>query len=491
MIIFLLVSCGEVFMSNYGKDEGNLVVRFPGAAGDDSAVRAAVPAAGTQALLEYGVTLTGGSQTVNVVVPAGETSTVLSVTPGVWNIQAEAYLPGPVHVGTGSAQVRVVAGQTNNASVKMIFDNTTPASVEVSYMGTTYTAAYIGDNTYSALITTYDTTQTTAQVTINKAVPDQVIVDSSNTEITGPITVSIPSAQGNTASTTFTVNANDLEGFMAPYDVKLIFAWLVDTTASAMDLKARFSITTTGANGVTEAFNALHWLINTPEAGDFTQIIRLGDYIELPAPGFTVNGDGVAAAISPTTPTPVMVVGINSFNGINGNNTPHVVFHFKNIPGARRMEASDINTNGYAGSEMPAYLNGAFLTGLTSTAAGVPSSVLWAPSRVVSSGGYPPAGADTVTDTIWLPTEYEMVGTHLYSSSTHEAPGTQARLEYYTDDTSRIKYNSSNSAIWYWLASPYYGNAADFSVISAPGDPAYVGASSTSPSGVAPAFCVK
>jgi hypothetical protein len=503
MTVFLLVSCGDVVMSNYGKDGGNLLIRFPGAAGDHSAARSAIPGAGTQALLEYRITLTDGSQTLSAVVPAGETSTVLSVTPGVWDIKAEAYLPPgtyagndfPVHVGSGSAQVSVAEGQNAGAEIKLIFDNTTPASVEVSYLGTTYDAEYIGDNTYSALLTDYDPTQS-AQVTINKAVDDQVILNVNNTEITGPVSLLSPTDRGQTYHVPFTVNANDLEGFSAPYTVDLIFGWPVDTTASAMDLKTRFSITTTGVNGVTEAFNAVSWLINTPEAGDFADIIQLGDWIDLPAPGFMVapyNSDG---AISPTSPTPIMAVGINSFNGKNGNNTPHVVFQFKNVPGTRRMnQTADGNTGGYAASEMRAYLvpsnitgTGTFYAGLT--AAGVPDAVVWAPSRRVANGGSGASGADTIADKLWLPTEFEIGnGGTSYSSTTWEIPANQAYLEYYTNDSLRIKYDSSNTAVGYWDASPKATDAANFCIVGIDGTPNNALASSSG--GVAPAFCVK
>jgi hypothetical protein len=86
MVIFLPVSCDGV-TGNPGKDEGNLLIRFPGAeAGDDSAVRAAVPGAGTLAQLEYRITLTNGSQSESAVVAPGRGSAVLRVAPGVWDI---------------------------------------------------------------------------------------------------------------------------------------------------------------------------------------------------------------------------------------------------------------------------------------------------------------------------------------------------------------------------------------------------------------------
>ncbi|MDR1929051.1 MAG: DUF6273 domain-containing protein, partial [Treponema sp.] len=381
--------------------------------------------------------------------------------------------------------------QSAAATVKMIFDNTLPESVEVTYWDDPYTAVYAGDGVYSVILTTYNTTQT-AQVTIHRAVDDQVILDSSDTEITGPVSV-LSSTRGDTAYIHFTVNANDLEGFTFPYVVKLIFGWPVNTAASAMDLKARFSIATTGVNGVTEAFNALHWLINTPEAGDFAGIIQLGDSIELPAGSFSVSAYSSDGGISTTTAsTPLMVVGINSFNGKNGNNTPHVVFQFQNVPGTRRMNSTTDNTGGYAASEMQAYLygtgSGNFYTGLQ--AAGVPDAVVWAPSRRVANGGSTASGADIIADKLWLPTEFEIGnGVQTYSSMAWETPANQAYLEYYTNDSRRIKYNTGNTAAGYWRASPKANDAVNFCVVDTNGTPNNAPANSAY--GVAPAFCVK
>jgi hypothetical protein len=511
MVLFLLVSCGDVFMSNYGSDEGNLAIRFPGA-GDDSGGRAAIPSAGTQALLEYRLTLTSGSGTVSAVVPAGQTSAVLSVTPGVWDIQAEAYLPGSAvmagaHVGTGSAQVTVVAGQSAAASIKMIFDNTTPESVEVDYMGTTYIAVREG-TVYTAVLNAYDTSQPVS-ITINKAVDDQDILVN-NTIITAPFSktwseLGSPAPGRSTADTNaspaFTVEANAARGYSTAYTVELHFRWPVNTAARVgtdpMDLETLFGIANqTTSDDEEDAFNALHWLINTPEAGDFTQIIQLGDWVDLDS--LTVAAYNNAGAISETNTSwsgthgellRLIVVGINSFIGINGNTQPHVVFQFQNLPGTRRMNATDTKANGYAGSEMRTYLTGNFLTGLTT--AGVPSSVLWAPTRRVANGG---AGADAITDLLWLPTEWEMFGAQSYSSwyeingTASSGPNTlQADFNGYYMTNSRIKYNSSNTAGWYWVASPSTQPNASFAC-SGSGNNYFL---ASQVYGCAPAFCVQ
>jgi hypothetical protein len=274
---------------------------------------------------------------------------------------------------------------------------------------------------------------------------------------------------------------------------------LLDTGTGAKDLKVRFGISTSGAAGVTEAFNALHYLISSPKAGDdFTTAIQLGDWVDLDS--LAVNADSAGTPntnygyIFETANTDLgahgkllrlIVVGKNSFTGINSNNTPHVVFQFQNVPGYHRMNPTNTNVGGYAASEMKAYLIGNFYTGLT--AAGVPDGVVWEPRRAVWNG-YGSTTVDTITDKLWLPTEWEMFDASI--SSTYENSGNQAWLEYYTDDLSRIKYNSSNTAVWYREASPMTPlGGTMFADVHESGFSA--GFSASAAGGVAPAFCVK
>jgi hypothetical protein len=132
--------------------------------------------------------------------------------------------------------------------------------------------------------------------------------------------------------------------------------------------------------------------------------------------------------------------------------------------------------------------SGNFLAGLT--AAGVPDSVLWAPARYIANGGGNGATvADIITDKLWLPTEREMFGSRTYSNSIYETAANQARLEYYGENSKRIKHKSGSSRQWYWEASPEAADASSFCAVdyagtTANGDAGIVG-------GCAPAFCVK
>jgi hypothetical protein len=256
---------------------------------------------------------------------------------------------------------------------------------------------------------------------------------------------------------------------------------------------AKFDASTPG-----EAFTALHNLISFPVGtDDFTTIIALGDYIDLPS--LTIGG----TTINDVDLTPhgrllrLMVVGINSFQA-NGSYTGvsgapnHVVFQFQNVPINHEMNPYNDNTTGYLNSSMRTWLTASFLPGLKA-ATGLTDTVLWAPARKVANKGSGADGTHDITDTLWLPTEWEMHGSNDRSSSAHETAANQARLEYYpagnSGDTSRLKYTSDDTSGSYWMASPYYGSAAAFCSVNSLGNAHLFAASSVG--GCAPAFCVR
>jgi hypothetical protein len=255
---------------------------------------------------------------------------------------------------------------------------------------------------------------------------------------------------------------------------------------------------------VTDTFTGLHNLISAPQGtDDFTTIIALGDYIDLPSltiGGTTITDAEITGGADRGRLLRLIVVGINSFKSSGSyNENPsapnHVVFQFQNIPVTHEMNAANTNAGGYKKSAMKTYLTGDFLTGLKN-ATGLTGTELWAPKRYVANGGgaetYATA-ADLIEDELWLPTEREMFGSRRYSHETYETASNQARLEYYatgTDgNTSRIKYNSSNNADFYWTASPYSSSSGSFCYVHRAGISTMYFANSSE--GCAPAFCVR
>jgi hypothetical protein len=268
---------------------------------------------------------------------------------------------------------------------------------------------------------------------------------------------------------------------------------VIENAANAPSIKAKFGIQSAGKVGVEDTFTTLHAYI---QAGGLEDgVIKLEDWIDLEG-GIEVgayNGKGAFSYTPEQAKEPVtwtladgdnyfssrdkdprgtrcrlIVVGINSFNGKNGNTTPHVVFQFQNIPVVtRKMNSGLTNAGGYAASEMRKYLvevgnsgadpnDGKFLAGLLE--AGVPEEALWAPKRFVSVKGAEPGELE---DLLWLPTERELFGSNTYSVSADETEANQARLEYYDSNEKRLKFFVEDSVdiidsyggAW-WTASP-------------------------------------
>jgi hypothetical protein len=299
------------------------------------------------------------------------------------------------------------------------------------------------------------------------------------------------------------------------------------TVANAIqlqDIKLKFSGSEnkTGKAGVEAAFKELSAFIQKDGLTntETKDVIKLGDYIDLEG-GLTVeayNGlggywsdddQGWNGEIKITNNNSLgymkrlIVVGINSFNNLNGNGViQHVVFQFQNSPVMRRMNAADSNTGGYPVSEMRRYLapvvgadgSGTFLAGLYN--AGVPEEVLWGPARVMSTKNES-SPTETINDLLWLPTEYEMFGKVKNSVTGVETTGNQASFaQYYTGYIRLLKASSQdsyypaikNTTSAYWLASAGDSGANVFCVVFTDAKPALVKASNVR--GVSPAFCV-
>jgi hypothetical protein len=292
--------------------------------------------------------------------------------------------------------------------------------------------------------------------------------------------------------------------------------------ADAPDLKGKFGVTETGKDGVTKTFEVLSEFINAGGLTADPPVIAPGDYIDLDG-GLTVNayeGGGGFSYSAEDAQKPItvkgadrgkilrlIVVGINSFHSGKGHNgtytveandeVPHVVFQFQNIP-VKRAWGGNV-TGGYAQSDVRKYLTGNFLDGLKH--AGVPEGLLWGPERYVSTKGN---GAGKINDFLWLPTEREMFadgkGTNGNSFSvTEETAANQARLEYYTGNATRQKFEPDGlePLFGYWEASASRKNAdiligtlpAVCIVYSGNGNPDYILPYFSA--GIAPAFCIK
>jgi hypothetical protein len=324
----------------------------------------------------------------------------------------------------------------------------------------------------------------------------------------------VPSAQfskwhttsAGSGGTSYTDNqANvDIEPSSDGATVTLYAQWTWDTNP---DLMVKFGVKTSGyqisaitKQDVTGVFNRVSAYIKTQSASSVNPsvglgAIRLGDYVNLGSLNVSsYNGRGAITLTNTDTGNDklkLMVVGINPYynKNDNGTTTPHIVFHFKGIPGSNRM----MNTNGpnvYSLSEIREYLtpvpgvsaSGNYWAALKT--AGVPEDVVWDVDRRVSNKGSGATDADVIKDKLWLPTEREMIGGSSYGTS-YETATNQGRLAYYKDG------NTRNKGVYYWLASPYKNDTSNWCGINISGSGVRNDNGSTAVNGCVPAFAVK
>jgi hypothetical protein len=284
------------------------------------------------------------------------------------------------------------------------------------------------------------------------------------------------------------------------------------TSPTPMDLRNRLGISRGGREGVVDTFTAVHKLIASPY-DDFKTVLKVGDYIDLPylnvqadyhqgdsmpidLPSCAIALDANNAylgGIDNDTILRIVIIGLDSYNGKNGNTTPHVVFQFKHVPVISRVDFYG-SWLGFKWAQLGWYLNGNFLNGLAN--AGVPKAYLWNPTRVyaemdnptdlywsyVSSYGawenlhyFPgenPGNWRTMSMEIrpvarngydnfyfpymvWMPSELEMFGTKT-NSLIVETTADQANFTgYYKDNESRKKRGmaSNHAEVEYWTSS--------------------------------------
>jgi hypothetical protein len=259
---------------------------------------------------------------------------------------------------------------------------------------------------------------------------------------------------------------------------------------------------------VTQVFEMIHNTIAGGNVANFVDGDYINGYISNGTPFSVSAGYASGGAISMTSNPDLgahgkymqwVIAGKNTWKGKNGNDFDHVAIHSRNVLGysgetdadGHYMNSSNTNTGGYASCQMRQYILNNVLPALKNL--GIPFDEEWmkAPARLVSKGGTATnPGTDTITDKLFLPTEYELFGAHTYSNSSAEAATNQGRLSYYADDASRIKYNKDNADRVYWEASPRTGNSAGFCHGHTSGAAASYNAAAPLAYGFAPAFCV-
>lgn len=245
--------------------------------------------------------------------------------------------------------------------------------------------------------------------------------------------------------------------------------------------------------------NSFEVISSAIKSGAAPQLWNVGDRIPV-----VLNGTVGAYTFSNYTAY-AYIIGFDHNADIEGTNRVHFQFAFNAASGGAhiafcdsnynssgtgdmfRMNSSNVNTGGWSNSYMRKTICGQFLSALPTDL----QSVISACTKYTDNTG---GGSDTASyvtstsDKIFLPSEYEIQGARSYANSAEK--NYQKQYDYYKNGNSKVMYNhnSTSSAVWWWLRSPYSSLSTPFCFVSADGSAG--GANASFSYGFAPCFTI-
>ena len=134
------------------------------------------------------------------------------------------------------------------------------------------------------------------------------------------------------------------------------------------------------------------------------------------------------------------------------------------------MNASDTNSGGWASSYMRQTICSQFKNAMPSDLQAIlRSRTIYTDN---TGGGKDNSSYVTATtDTVYIPSEFEVQGKRSYANSYEQ--NHQQQLAYYKNGASKIRYRSDNvsTAAWWWVRSPYYNTSYTFCAVYTGGGP--------------------
>ena len=170
------------------------------------------------------------------------------------------------------------------------------------------------------------------------------------------------------------------------------------------------------------------------------------------------------------------IVAFNEDDKADGTGKAKITWLSKKIVTAHAMNATATTVGGYDDSNMKSWIISDVLPQLQNN---IRSAIV--PVTKISGtyeNGATVINGQTATESLWIPSEYEMYGTTTWEN-------TGARYSKFDTNAKRIKYNSSGSANFWWLRSVY--STSHFRCVSSSGSASLSTAYNTN--GVVLGFC--
>lgn len=135
------------------------------------------------------------------------------------------------------------------------------------------------------------------------------------------------------------------------------------------------------------------------------------------------------------------------------------------------MNSSKTNSGGWASSYMRKTICSQFKNAMPSDLQAVLRTRTIYTDNTGGGSGNNSSNVTATTDTVYIPSEFEVQGSRHYANSYEK--NHQQQLAYYKNGASRIRYQSDNTskAAWWWVRSPYYGNSSYFCYVYTDGNP--------------------
>ena len=182
--------------------------------------------------------------------------------------------------------------------------------------------------------------------------------------------------------------------------------------------------------------------------------------------------------------TRIVLSGFNQYKGCGDTETRknHFLFTTRDIPLSKRMNATNTNANGYAATELRTFLEGDWKNALTLAFGG---EFILPVRRLISTDD---GNWAWETDTVFLPTEYEVFGSPIWSKPGYGG-GFQCQFPIYQNSCEYLVKRLNGARTSYWLASQVAGSSAYFVGVTSYGNSNNSG-NASAVLGCAPAFCV-
>ena len=222
-----------------------------------------------------------------------------------------------------------------------------------------------------------------------------------------------------------------LEGYLSPHRPDL----------------GRDLVTVLGVANAAAAFAALR---TRADAGNFNGL-RLGDYIDVSS--MTIDGSAISNSNQRLR---FEIAGFDTYYCVGNTEITqhHIVMVSKNCVFQHAVNSTATNTGGYPASELKTWLNDAVKTGLVNAIGITPKTV----RRLLDTKG----DWAWTAETVFIPTEVEVFGHQAWSNNKGYSTGSSVQWPLFSEFPQKRIANWNGSRWWWWEASPYTGDSANF-----------------------------